>query len=71
MAVIIGTELVNNGQSGWDRSHVLTALEKVFYEMGFNSGSQEDGVPTAVLFPGYDTSTSLDFQYCINYSLKE
>ena len=68
MAVIIGTELVNNGQSGWDKSHVLTALEKVFYEMGFNSGSQEDGVPTAVLFPGYDTSTSLDFQYCISYS---
>ena len=45
MAVNIGTELVNNGNSGWTNADVMTALEKVFYEMGYNSGTQEDGVP--------------------------
>ena len=42
MAVTIGTELVNNGNSCGTNADVMTALEKVFYEMGYNSGSQED-----------------------------
>ncbi len=67
MAVTIGTELVNNGNSGWTNADVMTALEKVFYEMGYNSGSQEDGVPIAVLYPGYDTSVSNSFTKCIRY----
>ena len=37
MAVTIGTELVNNGNSGWTQADVMDALEKVFYEMGFNN----------------------------------
>ena len=67
MAVTIGTELVNNGNSGWTNADVMTALEKVFYEMGYNSGTQEDGVPIAVLYPGYDTSTAYSFTHCIRY----
>ena len=67
MAVTIGTELVNNGNSGWTNADVMTALEKVFYEMGYNSGSQEDGVPIAVLYPGYDLSFANSFTRCIRY----
>ena len=65
MAVTIGTELVNNGNSGWTQAHVMDALEKVFYEMGFNSGTQKNGVPTAILFPGCDITNQWDFQYCV------
>ena len=36
MAVNIGTELVNNGNSGWNNLDVMTALEKVFSDMGWN-----------------------------------
>ena len=67
MAVTIGTELVNNGNSGWTNADVMTALEKVFYDMGYNSGSQEDGVPIAVLHPGYDLSQGVNFARCIRY----
>ena len=67
MAVTIGTELVNNGNSGWTNADVMTALEKVFYEMGYNSGSQEDGVPIAVLYPGYNLSFANSFTRCIRY----
>ena len=67
MAVTVGTELVNNGNSGWTNADVMTALEKVFYEMGYNSGSQEDGVPIAVLYPGYNTSLASSFTGCIRY----
>ena len=67
MAVTVGTELVNNGNSGWTNADVMTALEKVFYEMGYNSGSQEDGVPIAVLYPGYNSSLSSSFTGCIRY----
>ena len=67
MAVTIGTELVNNGNSGWTNADVMTALEKVFYEMGYNSVSQEDGVPIAVLYPGYNLSFANSFTRCIRY----
>ncbi len=67
MAVTIGTELVNNGNSGWTNADVMTALEKVFYDMGYNSGSQEDGVPIAVLYPGYDLTQAVSFARCIRY----
>ncbi len=66
MAVTIGTELVNNGNSGWTQAHVMDALEKVFYEMGFNSGTQKNGVPQAILFPGCDKTNAWDFSYCID-----
>ena len=49
-------EQVNNGNTGWTRAHVMTALEKVFYELGWNSGTQKSGVPCLCLGPG-DTLT--------------
>ncbi len=67
MAVTVGTELVNNGNSGWTQAHVMDALEKVFYELGWNSGTQKNGVPIACLPPGADISTSSgDFGKCID-----
>ena len=70
MTVNIGTVPVNpNGsneaQTGWTQAHVMDALEKVFYEMGFNSGVQKNGVPQAILFPGCDKTSAWDFGYCI------
>ena len=49
MAVTVGTELVNNGNSGWTQSDVMDTLEKVFYDLGWNSGTQKNGVPIAEL----------------------
>ena len=66
MSVTIGTELVNNGNTGWTQAHVMDALEKVFYEMGFNSGTQKNGVPCAIMFPGGSPVGSYDFGYCIS-----
>ncbi len=68
MAVNIGTVPVypdgsNNPQTGWTQAHVMDALEKAFYEMGFNSGTQKNGVPCAVMFPGGSPSNQYDFAY--------
>ena len=70
MTVNIGTVPVNpNGsneaQTGWTQAHVMDALEKAFYEMGWNSGVQKNGVPQAILFPGCDKTSAWDFGYCI------
>ena len=70
MPVIVGEVPVypdgsNNAQAGGTQAHVMNALEKVFYEMGFNSGTQKNGVPQAILFPGCDITNQWDFQYCI------
>ena len=60
MTVNIGTELVNSGNSGWTNLDVMNALEKVFYDMGWNSGTQKDGVPIALIYPGgYTTGSSV------------
>ena len=59
MAVNIGTELVNSGNTGWTNLDVMNALEKVFYDMGWNSGTQKNGVPIALIYPsGYVTGNS-------------
>ena len=59
MSVNIGTELVNNGNSGWNNLDVMNALEKVFYNMGWNSGTQKNGVPICLIYPGgYSTGNS-------------
>ena len=61
MAVNIGTEFVNNGNSGWNNLDVMTALEKVFSEMGWNSGTQKNGVPISLIYPGgYTNNTGVD-----------
>mgnify|MGYP001181224267 CR=1 FL=1 len=63
MTVLIGDEPVNSGNTGWSRSDVLTALEKVFYELGWNSGTQENGVPVCCKPPEWTpTSTELGTQ---------
>ena len=63
MTVLIGDEPVNSGNTGWSRSDVLTALEKVFYELGWNSGTQEDGVPVCCKPPDWSpTSIELGTQ---------
>ncbi len=69
MAVTVGTELVNNGNSGWTQADVMNALEKVFYDLGWNSGTQKNGVPIACLPPGTDISTSgsTDFAKVVDY----
>ena len=69
MAVNVGTVPVypdgsNDPQTGWTQAHVMDALEKAFYEMGFNSGTQKNGVPCAIMFPGGSASGTYDFAYC-------
>ena len=59
MTVNIGTELVNSGNTGWNNLDVMNALEKVFYNMGWNSGTQKNGVPICLIYPGgYNTGNS-------------
>ena len=70
MAVNVGTVPVypdgsNDPQTGWTQADVMDALEKVFYQMGFNSGTQKNGVPCAVMFPGGSPSNQYDFGYCV------
>ena len=70
MAVNVGTVPVypdgsNEAQTGWTQAHIMNALEKVFYEMGFNSGTQKNGVPVAILYPGCDITNQWDFGYCV------
>ena len=61
MAVNIGTEFVNNGNSGWNNLDVMNALEKVFSDMGWNSGTQKNGVPISLIYPGgYTNNTGVD-----------
>ena len=52
MAILKNTVQVNNGNTGWNSSHVLNALEETFYQLGWNSGSQVNGVVTTCLPPG-------------------
>jgi len=67
MAVTVGTELVNGGNSGWTQSDVMDALEKVFYDLGWNSGTQKNGVPIACLPPGSTAlTTASDFSNTVD-----
>ncbi len=59
MAVLIGNEPVNSGNTGWSKADVMTALEKVFYELGWNSGTQKNGVPVCCKYPGWQASAYL------------
>jgi hypothetical protein len=55
MAILKNTVQVNNGNSGWNSSHVLDALEETFGDLGWNSGAQANGVVTTCFPPGSDT----------------
>ena len=57
MAVTKGVTPVNGGAVSWNRSHVMSALETVFSDLGWNSGSSVSGVPVAIIQPGYTTAT--------------
>tara|TARA_B100001250_G_scaffold26476_1_gene21879 strand:- start:6151 stop:8622 length:2472 start_codon:yes stop_codon:yes gene_type:complete len=59
---------VYNGDTGWNRGHVMDALEEVFEKLGWNSGTQEDGVPVACIAPGQTTADALPFtDTTVNY----
>ena len=51
MAVLKNTVQVNNGNTGWNAGHVMDALEEVFGDLGWNSGTQKNGVPQSVRSP--------------------
>lgn len=52
MAIFKSVINVNNGNTGWTRSHVLDALETAFSQLGFNGGSSISGSPVAFEAPG-------------------
>ena len=52
MAIVKNTVQVNNGNTGWTSSNVLDALEETFGDLGWNSGSQANGVVTSCTSPG-------------------
>ena len=52
MAIFKSVINVNNGNTGWTRSHVLDALETAFSQLGFNGGSTISGSPVAFEAPG-------------------
>ena len=56
MAVTTQTINVNSGSAGWNRAHVMDALETVFgsSHLNWNSGTQQTGVPVCCLYPGHD-----------------
>ncbi len=61
MAVTKGETQVNGGATSWTNAHVMSALETVFSDLGFNSGTAVTGVPIACIQPGYTTVNELNF----------
>ena len=55
MAILKSVVNVNNGNTGWDKTHVMDALETVFANLGFHGGVAASGVPvplpTSVIVP--------------------
>ena len=51
MAILKSVVDVNNGNTGWDKTHVMDALETVFANLGFHGGSASTGVPQAAVSP--------------------
>jgi len=52
MAILKNTVLVNSGSTPWTRNNVLDALEEAIADLGWNSGSQRNGVVTTCMPPG-------------------
>ena len=48
MAILKSVVDVNNGNTGWDKSDVLDALETVFANLGWNNGTAASGVPCVI-----------------------
>ena len=54
MAILKSVVNVNNGNTGWDKTHVMDALETVFANLGFHGGTAASGVPQRLISPeGY------------------
>lgn len=51
MAIVKSVVDVNSGNSGWDRADVIDALETVFSNLGWHSGSARAGVPLRTMSP--------------------
>ena len=51
MAILKSVVDVNNGNTGWDKSHVMDALETVFANLGFHGGVAASGVPQIMTSP--------------------
>ena len=58
MAILKSVVDVNNGNTGWDKSDVLDALETVFANLGWNNGTAASGVPCVIYPPNSTTSVS-------------
>ena len=52
MPVTKGTVNVNSDTTGWNKSHVMDALETVFYNLGMHGGESKTGVPICAKWPG-------------------
>jgi len=61
MAILKNTVQVNSGNTGWTRSNVLDALEETIADLGWNSGSQVNGVVTSLAHPQNSTSVWGEF----------
>ena len=58
MAILKSVVDVNNGNTGWDKSDVLAALETVFANLGWNNGTAATGVPCVIKAPGWSGGNS-------------
>ena len=58
MAILKSVVQVNNGNTGWTKTNVLNALEETFTNLGFNGGSQVNGVVCSALPPGSEVPFS-------------
>ena len=73
MAILKSVVQVNNGNTGWTKTNVLNALETTFANLGFNDGSQVNGVACATLAPTSTTPYSVNsanesWRFCGGYA---
>ena len=66
MAILKSVVDVNNGNTGWDKSDVLDALETVFSNLGWNNGTAASGVPCVIKAPGFNGNSSTATSYYRN-----
>ena len=63
MAILKSVVDVNNGNTGWDKSDVLDALETVFANLGWNNGTAATGVPCVIKSPGSSSYSATTTQW--------
>ena len=57
MTVLKSVVQVNNGNTGWTRADVITALETVFANLGWHGGTLQTGAIQTII-PPYTSSVS-------------